>query len=60
MINRSKVEFQPIEKGGRTKDRGYFCITCGGAATQTALFKIEGATIVERYCDSCAKSVNKH
>ncbi|HEX9317694.1 MAG TPA: hypothetical protein VF884_02035 [Nitrososphaeraceae archaeon] len=57
MINRSKAEFRPIEKGERTKDRSYFCIACGSEATQTALFKIEGATIVERYCDSCAKKV---
>lgn len=57
MIDRSNPEFKPIEKGERTKDRGYFCISCGGAATKTALFKIEGATIVERYCDTCAKQV---
>jgi hypothetical protein len=58
MINRSKPEFKPIEKGERTKDRSYFCVGCGSVATQTAHFKIEGATIVERYCNSCAKSVN--
>ena len=44
MINRGKVEVKPIENGERTKDRGYFCIACGSVATQSALFKIEGAT----------------
>ena len=58
MINRSKAEFKPIEKDEKNKARSYFCIGCGSIATQTALFKIEGATIVERYCDRCAKSVN--
>jgi hypothetical protein len=58
MINRSKVEFEPIVKDEKRGDRGYFCVSCGGVATQTALFKIEGATIVERYCDRCAKSVD--
>ena len=57
MIDRSKAEFKPIEKDEKSKDRRYFCVGCGGVATQTALFKIEGATIIERYCDSCAKSV---
>ena len=57
MIDRSKPEFMPIEKDEKKKDRHYFCVGCGGVATQTALFRIEGATIVERYCDSCAKSV---
>jgi hypothetical protein len=58
MINRSKVEFEPIGKDEKNKERQYFCVSCGGVATQTALFKIEGATIVERYCDKCAKSVD--
>jgi hypothetical protein len=58
MINRSKAKFEPIEKDEKRKDRAYFCVGCGSVATQTAYFKIEGATIIERYCDRCAKSVN--
>lgn len=57
MERRSQVEFKPIEKDPKNKDRLYFCVACGNIATQTALFKIEGATIIERYCDECAKSV---
>lgn len=57
MINRSKPEFKPIEKDEKRGDRSYFCVGCGSVATQTALFKIEGATIIERYCDKCAKKV---
>jgi hypothetical protein len=28
-------------------------------ATQIALFKIEGAVILERYCDVCASKLNQ-
>ncbi len=31
------------------------CVICGKTATQEAVFTVEGATIVEKYCDSCAK-----
>lgn len=58
MINRRKAEFKPIGKDEKHADRDYFCVGCGGKATQTALFKIEGATINERYCDKCAKKVH--
>jgi hypothetical protein len=56
-VDRSNPKFEPIEKGEKNKERKYYCIGCGSAATQTALFKIQGATIVERYCDSCAKKI---
>jgi ribosomal protein L44E len=54
MTDRGKPEFKPIEKDEKRTDRQYFCIGCGNVATQTAFFKIEGAVIVERYCDVCA------
>jgi len=57
MLDRRKPEFKPIVKDEGSKDRQYFCIGCGSTATQTAHFKIEGATILERYCDKCAKSI---
>ena len=57
MIDRRNPKFEPIERNEKNKGRQYFCIGCGSEATQTALFKIEGATIVERYCDGCAKKV---
>ena len=37
---------------GKTK----FCITCGGIATQEALFNVgDGVTLIEKYCDTCSK-----
>ncbi|HEX5977953.1 MAG TPA: hypothetical protein VFY68_11785 [Nitrososphaeraceae archaeon] len=32
-----------------------FCISCGGTATQEALFNVGGAMLIEKYCDICAK-----
>lgn len=31
------------------------CVICGIPATQEAIFTVDGATIVEKYCDSCAE-----
>ncbi len=41
-----------------TEDNGKlkFCITCGNKATSEALFAVgDGAILVEKYCDTCAK-----
>jgi hypothetical protein len=35
-----------------------FCVRCGKIATQEALFNVgEGITLIEKYCDICAKEV---
>ena len=31
------------------------CVSCGNISTQEAIFSVEGATIIEKYCDSCVK-----
>ncbi|MDR4490341.1 MAG: hypothetical protein AB7V56_13305 [Candidatus Nitrosocosmicus sp.] len=31
------------------------CVSCGNIATQEAIFSVDGATIIEKYCDSCSK-----
>jgi hypothetical protein len=59
MIDRSNPEFKPIQKDEKGKDRQYFCIGWGNTATQTANFKMEGATILERYCDKCTESFSR-
>ena len=40
-----------VDVGGKIKP----CVICGNTATQEAIFTVEGATIIEKYCDSCAK-----
>ena len=37
--------------GGKAK----FCVNCGNMATQEALFNLEGAMLIEKYCDTCAE-----
>ena len=32
------------------------CVICGNKATQEAVFTVDGATIIEKYCDSCSKN----
>jgi hypothetical protein len=32
-----------------------FCVSCGNTATKEALFNVDGAMIVEKYCDICAE-----
>ena len=33
------------------------CVSCGNIATHEAIFSVEGATIIEKYCDSCVKKI---
>jgi MinD superfamily P-loop ATPase len=40
-----------VDVSGKTK----YCVSCSNTATQEAIFTVEGATIIEKYCDSCAK-----
>jgi hypothetical protein len=44
-----------VDVGGKAK----FCVNCGNVATQEALFSVDGATIIEKYCDKCARNVVK-
>jgi hypothetical protein len=36
-----------------------FCVNCGHVATHTACYSVEGATIIERYCESCVKTIEQ-
>ncbi|HYA83758.1 MAG TPA: hypothetical protein VEH06_09975 [Candidatus Bathyarchaeia archaeon] len=38
---------------GKTK----FCTHCGKIATQEALFEVDGASLIEKYCDICVKKI---
>jgi hypothetical protein len=44
-----------VDVGGKAK----FYVDCGNKATQEALLIVNGATIIEKYCDICAKKVIK-
>ena len=34
-----------------------FCIGCGEPATKLVKYGTEGAIIIEKYCDKCAKAI---
>ena len=44
-----------VDVGRKSK----FCVSCGSIATQEALFNVDGAMLIEKYCDSCAKKEAK-
>jgi ribosomal protein S27AE len=44
-----------VDVNGKSK----FCVDCGNMATHEALFNVDGATLIEKYCDKCAKKVVK-
>ena len=44
-----------VDVGGNTKP----CVICGNKATQEAIFSVEGASIIEKYCDSLRKKEYK-
>ena len=39
------------------RDKRKFCSHCGNVATQEALFEVEGASLIEKYCDICVKKI---
>lgn len=34
-----------------------FCITCAATATTEALFKLEDAMVIQKYCEACLRDV---
>ena len=62
MTQRKATSLEPIPPSSGNEStkkamKTYFCVGCGNVATQTAFFKVEGATVIERYCDNCVKTV---
>jgi len=36
---------------------GGYCSSCGAIASKKAIFDAHGATVIEKYCDNCVKSM---
>ncbi len=50
---------QNIKKRFMVDKAGGYCSMCGDIATQIASYNMDGATLVEKYCDSClARGIN--
>jgi hypothetical protein len=50
---------QNIKKRFMVDKAGGYCSVCGDIATQIASYNMDGATLVEKYCDTClARGIN--
>ena len=50
---------QKIKKRFMVEKAGGYCSMCGDIATQIASYNMDGATLVEKYCDTClARGIN--
>jgi hypothetical protein len=56
LISITPIKQQP-ESRLETFDKRKRCVHCSNIATNDVLFKEPGATIIERYCDSCLVSL---
>jgi hypothetical protein len=52
IVSITPIQVQPAPRI-EVNDRRKRCVHCSNIATKSVLFKQEGATIIERYCDSC-------
>jgi hypothetical protein len=46
-----------IEPVTDERDKNKVCVNCGNISTQIAIFDVDGAIVIERYCDNCVESV---
>jgi late competence protein required for DNA uptake (superfamily II DNA/RNA helicase) len=56
IVSITPIDVQPAPKI-EVNDRRKRCVHCSNTATNDVIFKQEGATIIERYCDSCLVSL---
>ncbi len=51
----SVKEFPVSEVGSRQKDKRKRCVLCGNLASHEAIFRVQGASLVEWYCGAHVK-----
>jgi hypothetical protein len=55
MLEKTLKDIEPFRSEAEKNSR--FCIGCGEPATKLVKYNTEGAIIVEKYCDRCAKAI---
>ena len=55
MLDRTLKSIEPFVPLTERKSR--FCLRCAEPATKIVKFSIDGATIIEKYCDKCAEII---
>ena len=56
---RKRAALYSYQKARAIETKNRFCTTCGNLASQMALYRYDGATRMERYCQPCIDA-NKH
>jgi len=55
LLEKKLKSIEPFTSNSKKNSR--FCISCGELATKIAKYDTEGAIILEKYCDKCAKAI---
>jgi hypothetical protein len=55
LLEKKLKSIEPFTSSSEKNSR--FCIGCGELATKLVKYSTEGAVILEKYCDKCAKAI---
>jgi len=55
LLKKTLKSIEPFTSSSEKNSR--FCIGCGELATKIVKYSTEGAVILEKYCDKCAKVI---
>jgi len=55
LLEKTLKSIEPFTSSSEKNSR--FCIGCGELATKLVKYSTEGAIILEKYCDKCAKVI---
>jgi len=55
LLEKKLKSIEPFTSSSEKNSR--FCIGCGEPATKIVKYSTEGAVILEKYCDKCAKVI---
>jgi hypothetical protein len=57
LLEKTFKSIEPLTSSAEKNLR--FCVACGEPATMLVKYDTEGAIIIEKYCDSCAKGIEE-
>ena len=55
LLEKTLKSIEPFTSSPEKNSR--FCVGCGEPATNIVKYDTEGAIIIEKYCDKCAKAI---
>jgi hypothetical protein len=55
LLEKTFKSIEPLTSN--TEKNSRFCVGCGELATKLVKYSTEGAIIIEKYCDRCAKAI---